>query len=171
MKPINDGDLKRAYITFFLYFFGLLCFSILIVFFFFVTANHEVVVLNKRAKESEKLIALRNDINNNFDIILQRMQQLSQYAKMNADEMNNQSLLLNDIQDANQKIQASLQQNTVQTKSFDLYKKLSDDISIAASIKDSLFTTRFQIESLRQQLQSCNNTNTSAINRLRGLRR
>lgn len=171
MKPVNDRDLKRAYITFMLYFITLLLFSVLMVFFYFVTSNHEVSVLNDRIKESEKLIAVRNDINYNFDIILQRMQKLTEFNKMDPDAMNNESLLLNDIQDANQKIQASLQNNPVPLKSFALYKKLSDDISIAATIKDSLFTTRFQIESLRSQLQSCNKVNTAAANQLRGFRR
>src|ERR1700744_2847350 len=156
MKPVNDRDLKRAYVTFLLYFATLLLFSILMVFFYFTTSNHEVAVLNDRIKETEKLITVRNEINNNFEIIIQRMQQLTEFNKMSPNEMNNESLLLNDIQDANQKIQARLQENQVPLKSFQLYKKLSDDISIAASIKDSLFTTRFQIESLRSQLTSCN---------------
>jgi hypothetical protein len=171
MKPVNDRDLKHAYLTFLLYFITLLLFSVLVVFFYFITSNHEVAVLNDRIKESEKLIAVRNDINNNFDIILQRMQQLTEFNKMGPEEMNNENLLLNDIQDANQKIQARLQDNPPPLKSFQLYKKLSDDISIVASIKDSLFTTRFQIESLRSQLESCNKVNASAINKLRGFGR
>jgi chromosome segregation ATPase len=127
-----------------------------------------VALLNKKVRESDKLIAIRADINNNFDIILQRMQQLSQYTKMNSEELNNQNILLNDIQESNQKIQAELQQNPIHLKSFDLYKKLSDNISTAATIKDSLFTTRFQIESLRSQLESCNKTNTTAVNKIKG---
>ncbi|WDF54401.1 hypothetical protein [Mucilaginibacter sp. KACC 22063] len=171
MKPVNSRDLRNAYVSFIAYFVTLLLFSILTVYFFFVTANKEVVLLNKKVKESERLISVRNDINNNFDIILLRLQQLSQYTKMNSAELNNQSLLLNDIQESNLKIQARLQQNPLPLKSFELYKKLSDNISTAANIKDSLFTTRFQIESLRSQLESCNKTNNTAINKLRGFSR
>ncbi|MBS7566723.1 hypothetical protein KHS38_20125 [Mucilaginibacter sp. Bleaf8] len=171
MKPINNRDLKSSYLNFILYFVILLFFSVLVVYFFFLTSNREVAMLNNRVKESEKLISVRNDINNNFDIILLRLTQLSQYTKLNSTELNNQSLLLNDIQESNLKIQALLQQNTLPLKSFELYKKLSNNISTVASIKDSLFTTRYQIESLRSQLQSCNKTNTSAINTLRSLRR
>jgi hypothetical protein len=168
MKPVNTSDLRRAYITFILYFITLLAFSLIVVFLFFVTSNQEVAILNQKVKESDKLITLRTDINNNFDIILQRMQQLSQYTKMNPEELNNQSILLNDIQKSNQKIQAELQQNPIHLKSFELYKKLSDNISTAATIKDSLFTTRFQIESLRSQLESCNKTNSTAVSKING---
>jgi hypothetical protein len=168
MKPVNNSDLRSAYVTFLLYFITLLGFSVIAVYLFFVTSNQEVAILNKKVRESDKLIAIRADINNNFDIILQRMQQLSQYTKMNSEELNNQNILLNDIQESNQKIQAELQQNPIHLKSFDLYKKLSDNISTAATIKDSLFTTRFQIESLRSQLESCNKTNTTAVNKIKG---
>jgi len=168
MKPVNSSELRDAYIRFALYFIALIACSIAAVYFFFLTSNREVTLLNQRVKESDNLIAVRTDINSNFDIILQRMQQLSQYTRMNSEELNNQNLLLNDIQESNLKIQAKLQQNPVNLKSFELYKKLSDNISTAANIKDSLFTTRFQIESLRSQLELCNRTNRSAINRLRG---
>ena len=168
MKPVNNNDLRRSYINFILYFATVVAFSILIVFFFFVTTNHEVVLLNERVKESDKLVSARNDINNNFDLILQRMQQLSQFTKMSSEELNNQGLLLNDIQEANLKIQARLQESNAHLKSFELYKKLSDNISVAAGIKDSLQTTRFQIESLRSQLASCNRTNTTAVNKIKG---
>lgn len=168
MKPVNSSDLRNAYIRFILYFITLLVFSIFAVYFFFLTSNREVVLLNERVKESDNLIAVRSDINNNFEIILQRMQQLSQYTRMNSEELNNQTILLNDIQESNLGIQAKLQQNPAALKSFELYKKLSDNVSTAANIKDSLFTTRFQIESLRSQLESCNRTNRSAINKIRG---
>lgn len=168
MKPVNNYELRNAYIRFILYFMLLLAFSIVGVYFFFLTSTREVALLNDRAKESDRLIAVRNDINTNFDLILQRMQQLSQYTKMNADELNNQNLLLNDIQESNLRIQAKLQQNPMPLKSFELYKKLSDNISTAANVKDSLFTTRYQIESLRSQLESCNKTNTNAVNKIKG---
>jgi sensor domain CHASE-containing protein len=81
MKPVNNSDLRSAYVTFLLYFITLLGFSVIAVYLFFVTSNQEVAILNKKVRESDKLIAIRADINNNFDIILQRMQQLSQYTK------------------------------------------------------------------------------------------
>jgi hypothetical protein len=168
MKPVNSSDLRSAYIRFILYFAALVAFSILTLYFFFLTSNREVTMLNERVKQSDNLVAIRSDINNNFDIILQRMQQLSQYTKMNAEEMNNQTLLLNDIQESNLKIQDKLHQNPVPLKSFELYKRLSDNISTVANVKDSLYTTRFQIESLRSQLESCNRTNRSAVNRIKG---
>ena len=166
MKPVNINDLNLAYRKFIMYLVALLGFTIIVVYFFFITANRELVLLNARVKKNDQLIALRTDINNSFELILLRMQQLSQYSKMNSQELNNQTILLNDIQESNQHIKERLQSNPYPLKSFELYKKMSNDIETIASIKDSLFTTRFQIESLRSQLESCNRTNKSAIHQL-----
>lgn len=166
MKPVNFNDLNRAYTKFTIYFIILLGFSTLVVYSFFVTSNHELVLLNQRVKKTDQLIALRDDINNSFEVILLKMQQLSQYSKMSSQELNNQTLLLNDIQENNQHIIERLQSNPFPLKSFELYKKLSDDINTIASVKDSLFSTRFQIESLRSQYESCNKVNKTAISQL-----
>jgi hypothetical protein len=168
MKPVNVNDLNRAYRIFITYLGLLLTFTVITVYFFFVTSGHEMVLLNTKARETDQLMAIRNDINGNFELILLRMQQLSQYSKMNAEELNNQNILLNDIQESNQRIQEKLQNNPYPLKSFELYKKLSNNIATIANVKDSLFTTRFQIESLRSQLESCNKTNKTAISRLSG---
>lgn len=166
MKPINNSDLNRAYRKFIMYLVTLLTFAITIVYFFFATSGRELLLLNARVKKTDQLIALRSDINNSFEVILLKMQQLTQYAKMNSQELSNQTQLLNDIQESNQHIQERLQSNPYPLKSFELYKKLSNDIETIASIKDSLFTTRFQIESLRSQLESCGHVNKTAINQL-----
>jgi hypothetical protein len=168
MRPVNSSDLNRAYRKFFLLFILLLAFSITGVYFFFITADQEISLLNRKVKESDRLVTIRSDINNDFDLIMERMQQLSDYTNMSSSELNNQTLLLNDIQTANQRIQDKLQQNQLPLKSFELYQKLSNNINIAATIKDSLFTTRFQIESARSQLESCNKINQTAINKIRG---
>jgi len=149
-----------------MYLITLLSFAILIVYFFFATAGRELDLLNARVKKTDQLIALRTDINNSFELILLRMQQLSQYAQINSQELGNQSQLLNDIQESNQHIQERLQSNPYPLKSFELYKKLSDDIETIATVKDSLFTTRYQIESLRSQLDACSRVNKTAINEL-----
>jgi hypothetical protein len=172
MKPINSRDIFRAYRNFLLLFTLLLIFTITGVYFFFITANQEMVLLSKKVKESDRLVAVRSDINNDFEKIMHQMQELSDYTNMSSAEINNQTLLLNDIQEANQRIQNKLQHSEFSLKSFQLYQKLSNNINTAATIKDSLFTTRFMIESSRQQLKSCNTTNESAISRLKsGLNR
>ncbi|WP_462267411.1 hypothetical protein [Mucilaginibacter sp.] len=168
MRPVNNNDIYRAYRKFLLFFLFLVVLSIGAVYFFFLTSNREVALLNAKAREADRLVALRSDIYNDFDQIMLRMQQLSEYTKMNSEEINNQTLLLNDIQVANQHIQDRLQQDPMPLKSFDLYRKLSNNVGTAAAIKDSLFTTRFQIESARSQLESCNKTNKNAISRLKG---
>jgi len=167
MKPINNRDILKAYRNFLLLFALLLVFSITGVYFFFLTSSQEIALLNKKVIESERLVTIRSDINNDFEQIMQRMQQLSDFSNMSSAELNNQTLLLNDIQEANQRIQNKLQQNEFPLKSFQLYQKLSNNINTAATIKDSLFTTRFMIESARQQLESCNKTNQSAITKIK----
>ena len=167
MRPINSQDIFRAYLNFTLLFLLLLTFSITGVYFYFFTSDHEIVLLNQKAKEADKLVAIRSDINYDFEKIIQAMQQLSEYTSINASEINNQNLLLSEIQEANQQIQNKLQQNTLPLKSFQLYQKLSNNINTAATIKDSLATTRFMIESSRQQLESCNRTNQSAISKIK----
>ncbi|WP_158991063.1 type VI secretion system TssO [Mucilaginibacter sp. L196] len=168
MKPVNIKDLNHSYLIFLLYFVILLIFSILTILFFFSTSDKEVVLLNAKVKETDQLVTVRNDINKNFQVILLKMQQLSEYSKMNSDELNNQTILLNDIQTDNQLIQEKLQNNPYPLKSFELYKKLSNNVVIIATIKDSLFTTRYQIESLRSQLESCNKINLAAMHKLSG---
>jgi hypothetical protein len=168
MKPVNSKDLNHSYLIFLLYFVILLIFSILTILFFFSTSDREVVLLNAKVKETDQLVTVRNDINKNFQVILLKMQQLSEYSKMNSDELNNQTILLNDIQTDNQLIQEKLQNNPYPLKSFELYKKLSNNVVIIATIKDSLFTTRYQIESLRSQLESCNKINLAAMHKLSG---
>jgi hypothetical protein len=168
MKPVNIKDLNRSYLIFLSYFIVLLAVSIVTVLLFFSTSNKELVLLNAKVKETDQLVSVRNDINNNFQLILLRMQQLSAYSKMNSDELNNQTILLNDIQTSNQLIQDKLQNYPYPLKSFELYKKLSNNIVVIATIKDSLFTTRYQIESLRTQLESCNKINLAAMHKLSG---
>ncbi|MGN8070336.1 hypothetical protein [Mucilaginibacter sp. 22184] len=168
MKPINIIDLNRSYRVFIMYLAGLLMFAVVTVYFFFLTSSHEMVLLNAKVKQTDQLVAIRNDINNSFEVILMRMQQLSQYSRMNSEELNNQNTLLNDIQENNQHILDKLQSNPYPLKSFDLYKKLSNHIATIANVKDSLFTTRFQIESLRSQLESCNKINKAAASKLSG---
>lgn len=168
MKPINSRDITRSYRNFILLFLLLLIFTVTGVYFYFLTSDHEVVLLNERAREADRLVAIRNDINYDFEKILQRMQQLSDYtSNLSASEMNNQTLLMNEIQETNQDIQNKLQTNLTLPKSFQLYQKLSSNITTAATVKDSLSTTRFMIESLRQQLETCNHTNETAIKKIK----
>ena len=168
MKPINSQELNSAYRTFLLYFAGLILFSVCCVFSFFYAAEREIDILNAKVKESDQLMRLHKEVYTNFELILYRMQQLSSYTDMNATEASNQSVLLNSIQESNLKIQNLVRDKSEELPSFKLYSKLSENVALAASVKDSVFTTRFQIASLKSQLESCNRTNTAAIRRLRG---
>ncbi|MET4080725.1 putative transcriptional regulator YheO [Pedobacter sp. UYP30] len=168
MKPVNSDDLRASYRKFFLLFALLLTFSVTSVYFYFLTSDREITLLDQKVKESDRLISIRNQINGDLELIVQRLQDLSAFTKMSSTERNNQSMLLNDIQDANQHIKGIIQQNKLPLKSFEFYQKLSDHVAAAAVVKDSLFTTRFQIESARAQLNLCQQANNAAVARLRG---
>jgi len=167
MKPINALELSKSYRNFVVNFITLTCFTILCVFFFFASSRYEYELLEKEVKQADQLLSKRRDINTKFDMILLRFKQLSKYTSINSQEMNNQAILLEDIQNNNFKIKEIIKQEKTDASSFLLYKKMSEDVAQMAGIQDSLFTTRFQIENIRTQLESCLKTNVSAANRLR----
>jgi hypothetical protein len=124
--------------------------------------------LEKEVKQTDQLLAKRKDINTKFDMILLRFKQLSKYTSINSEEMNNQAIMLEDIQNTNFKIKEIIKKEKSTVSSFLLYKKMTEDVSQMAGIQDSLFTTRFQIENLKTQLDACFRTNSTAARRIRG---
>jgi len=94
-------------------------------------------------------------------IILSRFNELSKFTSINSEEMDNLASMLDDIQNANFKVKDIIKQGPG-TDSFLLYKKMTDDVTQMAGIQDSLFNTRFQLESIKTQLGSCLRVNHSA---------
>ena len=80
--------------------------------------------------------------------------------------MDNQAIMLEDIQKAVVNVKDLLKQQQQGSASFLLYKKMTDDVTQMAGIQDSLFNSRFQLESIKTQLESCLRINHSAENRL-----
>lgn len=167
MKPINVQELNRSYKVFVVNFILLISFALLCVYFFFAASQYEYAILEDKVKQTDQLLAKRKEINTRFDMVLQRFKELSKYTSINAEEMNNQAILLEDIQNTNFKIKDIIKKQQATSSSFLLYKKMSDDVTQMAGIQDSLFTTRFQIENIRTQLESCLHTNQSAADKLR----
>ncbi len=170
MKPINTRELNKAYRTFAIYFLSLLLFALLCVFCFFATSNKEMDLLSQQAKQYDKLIYTRQEITSQFDFILMRMQALAQYVNGNAQELNDQSVLMTAIQSGNQRVKGLLDDipDNVQGPSFDVYRTMTNNIRILSGLKDSLAQTRFQIESLRSQLDNCNGANKKLTKILNG---
>lgn len=167
MKPINAQELSKSYRLFVINFIVLASASIFGVYLFFAASKVEYQLLEKQVKQTEQLLSKRRAINDKFDLILMRFKQLSRYTSISSEEMNNQAIMLEDIQNANFKIKDLIKEQSSVTGSFLMYKKMTDDIAQMAGIQDSLFTTRFQIENIRTQLQSCLKTNQGAADRLR----
>ena len=168
MKPINAQELSRSYKVFVLNFVVLTAFTIGCLYLFFLASRSEYHLLENEVKRTDALLLKRKEINTQFDIILLRFKQLSKYTTINSEEMNNQAILLEDIQNANFKIKNIIKEQKSEAGSFQLYKKMTSDVTDMAAIQDSLFSTRFQIENVRTQLESCLGTNQKAINKLRG---
>lgn len=167
MKPINARELSRSYWLFIVNFIVLVAFALICVYLFFAASRYEYAILEDKVKQTDQLLAKRKEINTRFDMILLRFKELSKYTTINSQEMNNQAIILEDIQNNNFRIKDILKKEQSAASSFLLYKKMSDDISQMAGIEDSLFTTRFQIENVRSQLESCLHTNQSAADKLR----
>lgn len=167
MKPINAQELTKSYVHFTINFVLLTLSAIFCVYLFFAASTFEYKLLEDKVKKNEQLLAKRREINTRFDVILMRFSQLSKYTSINSEEMNNQAILLGDIQNSNFKIKEIISKEQSAASSFQLYRKMSDDVAMMAGIQDSLFTTRFQIENIRTQMESCVHTNQSAATRLR----
>jgi hypothetical protein len=166
MKPVNAIELKRSYIIFGVSFIVLAAFSILCLFLFFGAQRYERQLLLQRAERADQLLAKRRDINTQFDLIISRLNDLSRFTQINPEEMDNQAIMLQNVQDAVFRVNEILKQQQLQTPSFRLYQKMADDVSQMAGIQDSLFTTRFQLESMKAQLDACLRVNRSAGDKL-----
>lgn len=167
MKPINAQELTKSYRLFILNFILLTSFALICIYLFFAASKFEYQILEDKVKQTDQLLSKRKEINTRFDMILLKFKELSRYTSINSEELNNQAILLEDIQNNNFKIKEIIKQQQSGTSSFLLYKKMSDDVTQMAGIEDSLFTTRFQIENIRTQLESCLHTNQSAADKLR----
>jgi hypothetical protein len=167
MKPINAEELRRSYLHFAVSFALLTSMALVCVYFFFASSTYEYQLLEDKVRETNELLSKRREINTRFDLIILRFKQLSKYTVFNSEEMNNQSILLSDIQGSNAKIRTLIKNEQSSAPSFLLYQKMSDDVVQMAATQDSLYSTRFQIENIRIQLESCKQTNQSAANRLR----
>lgn len=171
MKPVNTRELNRAYRTFLFYFLGFIAFALLCVYCFFATSGHELNLITERARQYDQLLYTREEVTSQFDGVLQRMQALSQYVHADATAMNNQAILLNAIESSNQHVKGVLDDATAGTESkasMGIYRGMTDHVNLLSVMKDSLSQTRFQIESLRSQLDACNHTNKDAAHNLRG---
>lgn len=168
MKPINAKELNKSYKVFSLNFLALAGFSILCVYFFFASLQYDYNLLADNVNQSQQLLSKRKEINTQFDLILLRFNQLSRFTSTSSEEMNNQSIMIDDIQNANFKIKDIIKQQQSTASSFLLYKKMTDDVAQMAGIQDSLFNTRFQIESAKTQLESCLKVNHTAATTLSG---
>lgn len=167
MKPINAQELSRSYRIFILNFILLTSFALICVYLFFASSRYEYEILEDKVKKTDQLLSKRKEINIRFDMISLRFKELSKYTSINSEELNNQAILLEDIQNNNFKIKEMIKKQQSGTSSFLLYKKMSDDVTQMAGIEDSLFTTRFQIENVRTQMESCLHTNQAAADKLR----
>jgi DNA repair ATPase RecN len=166
MKPINFRQLNKSYLVFFVNFISLGAFSVFCLYLFFLTQGYEYRLLKDNVSEADQLLSKRREVNSQFDLILARFNELSKFSKINSEEIDNQSLMLEQIHDANSKVISIIGQQHSPSESFLLYKKMTDDVAKMAGIQDSLLITRFQLESIKTQLESCVRVNRAATRKL-----
>lgn len=174
MKPINLHELNRAYLKFVLHFVSLILFVLICVACFFTTGRFEMNLLTQQSRQYEKMGYYREEVTHHFDDALVKFNALTQYVNADAQELSNQALLINGIQSDNNKVRGLLEErkadpNLAPTASQDFYEKMTRNVVILASIKDSLSQTRYQSASLREQLDACGRTSHKAIDDLNRL--
>ncbi len=166
MKPVNAKELNRAYLVFSANFIILAAFAIFCLYMFFSARQYEYNLLQQDVDRAERMLAKRRDVNAQFDLVISRFNDLSKFTTLNAEELDNQAIMLQDIQKAVFNIKDLLKQQSSGAPSFQLYQKLADDVAQMAGIQDSLFNSRFQLESVKSQLESCLKLNHAAEDKL-----
>ncbi|HEY0273781.1 MAG TPA: hypothetical protein VGC22_11390 [Chitinophaga sp.] len=171
MKPINVRELNQAYLRFVLHFVSLILFVLICIACFFVTSRYEMNLLSQEARQYEKLGYYREEVTHHFDDALVKFKALTQYVNADAQELSNQALLINSIQTDNNKIRGLLDERKADPSlapapSQDLYEKMTRNVIILASIKDSLSQTRYQSASLRDQLEACSKASHDVIEQI-----
>jgi len=159
MKPLNINEINKSYQNFILNFINLIIISVFCIFIFLLASEHEYEILEKRVRQTDALFLRRKEINLLTDELLARFQQLSTYHTVSSESLNNQSILMGDIQNINFRIKDILKLYPSDAASFQLYQKMTDDITQMAAVQDSLNATKFQIENIRNQLETCLNAN------------
>jgi len=167
MKPLNFNEIRKSYQIFAINFIILVTFSIICIFMFLSASAHQYQILENKVRQTDVMLSRRKEINQLTDQLLQRFQQLTKYNSISSEELDNQSIIMEDIQNINFRIKDILKAQQSDAASFRLYQKLTDDVTQMAGIQDSLNATRFQIENIRGQLQTCLNTNQSVEGKLK----
>lgn len=170
MKPINLHELNRAYFNFIIHFVILILFVLIGVACFFFTSRHELQLLGEQSRSYDQLAYYREEVTNRFDHMLVKFRSLTQYVNADAQELSNQALLINGVQADNNRVRGLLDERRQLeiVPSYELYGKMTRNVMVLASLKDSLSQTRFQMESLREQLEACDNSTRKAMKKLNG---
>lgn len=166
MKPLNFESLKKAYITFVAYFLLLSACSLLCLFFYFHTRMVDYRLIEQQFDEIQRYSAIRMEIDGEMADIEQKFERLSQSRSTAVEELDDQYNALASIRGSNKRIKTLVEGLDVKSNSYQLYKKLSDDLSSATDVQDSLFNTRFQIASIKEQLEACLRTHRLAEEKL-----
>ncbi|WP_291911123.1 type VI secretion system TssO [Chitinophaga sp. CB10] len=170
MKPINLQELNRSYFKFIIHFVILILFVLMGVACFFFTGRHELRLLGEQSRTYDQLTYYREEVTSRFDNVLLKLRSLSQYVNADAQELSNQALLINGVQSDNNRVRGLLDERRQLTvaPSYELYGKMTRNVMVLASLKDSLSQTRFQMESLREQLEACDHSTKKAMKKLNG---
>ena len=167
MKPVNQHELNKGYFNFIIHFVVLILFVVACAACFFITTRQELKLLSAQARMYDQQAYQREELTARFDQVLHKLRALSQYVNADARELSNQALLINGMQVENNRVRGLLEANHEEpSPGYELYGKMTRQVVVLASLKDSLSQTRFSTESLRQQLDACGAATKSAIKKL-----
>lgn len=168
MKPLNIITLKSSYKNFVIHFSLLILFSIICVFFYYQTKNADFILINKRLELVNKNEEARKGVDAELQVVRAKLTSISRAHFTNFEDLDNQYITLALVKEKVNKIGELIENMDTKTLRYGMYKRLSGDLTPMIVTQDSLFTTRFEIQSIKEQLDACLRTYNTAKSKLRG---
>jgi hypothetical protein len=168
MKPLNIITLKSSYMSFLTHFSLLILFTIICIFFYYQAKNVDFLLINKRLELINKQEEARKEVDAELLMIRAKLASISRTHSTDYDDLDNQYVALALVKEKSSKISKLLGNMDTNTLRYGMYQRLSEDLTPMVVMQDSLFTTRFEIQSIKDQLDVCLRTYNVAKSKLRG---
>lgn len=168
MRPINIVSLKASYINFVIHFTLLIAFSLCCLFFYYNTKKIDFLLINRRLELVNKQEEARKKVNAELLGIRKNLESISRVHSVNLEDLDDQYNALAIVKEKATKINELVTDMDPKTVNYSLYKTLSENLTPMVVTQDSLFMTRFEIQSIKEQLDACLRTYDVAKSKLRG---
>lgn len=166
MKPLNFESLRKAYLVLVAHFSLLVALSLLCLFFYFHTKAIDYRLIGQQFEHLRRQETIRREIDAEMEKVQEKFNWLSQFRKLSPEEMDDQYNTLASVRESNARVRHLLEGMDPKSNSYRLYWKLTNELSTLTGTQDSLFSTRFQIASIKEQLAACLRTHRLAEEKL-----